>query len=423
MLYKGTTTGYYCSDCFAYYNMPSDQSTTTASATIDVSLPATAVSFSMWVKLADTGGVNGVNRDVNYLFSYSESAANTNALWMTMQKDGDARFRVNGASAKVVWGPIGAAEWAHYVVTWDSASGVVYGYTHGAVAWVQQSTADTIATGTSIPGSGKFVFGQDQDTHGGSFDHTQSFYGSVYNFAIWDGVVTSSQAATLAYHADGIAPLTGISAFAAYPFANLDATSVGTWDDAIGSNDLVWTGGATRDGGPSGGSCSAVATCSDTLAQTSIPLFESSVSDCDGVCADCPCKGTPCNPAGSNSCTDDGGSAFTCDCGTGKTGVALRMLGAVSRHVVCVSRGQITRALHAHPSTYHVLGSVPQGGAAWMVTAPERTPAAAAVGTLLVLETSHVTISMSAPLAPMAVLRHVPTMMAASAAAVGLATR
>ena len=47
-----------------------------------------------------------------------------------------------------------------------------------------------------IPGSGKFILGQDQDTIGEAFDHEQSFVGEMSHLYLWnihleDSVITS----------------------------------------------------------------------------------------------------------------------------------------------------------------------------------------------------------------------------------------
>ncbi|XP_074484787.1 serum amyloid P-component-like, partial [Sebastes fasciatus] len=75
--------------------------------------------------------------------------------------------------------------WHSICTTWDSASGLVQLWLDG-----KPSSRKFISSGSSISGPIIIVLGQEQDSHGGGFDSSQSFVGMMSDVHMWDYTIS-----------------------------------------------------------------------------------------------------------------------------------------------------------------------------------------------------------------------------------------
>ena len=81
--------------------------------------------------------------------------------------------------------------WHHVCGTWADREGLVKLFVDGECKLIGNRSIHGV-----IPGSGKFILGQDQDSLGGGFDREQSFIGEMSHLYLWntdleDSVITS----------------------------------------------------------------------------------------------------------------------------------------------------------------------------------------------------------------------------------------
>ncbi|XP_067085290.1 serum amyloid P-component-like [Osmerus mordax] len=82
-------------------------------------------------------------------------------------------------------------EWNSVCATWDSGTGLVQVWLNG-----RPSVRKALHAGGSISGTPFLVLGQDQDSHGGSFDAQQSFTGQLTDVHMWDYVLSPCEVQT-----------------------------------------------------------------------------------------------------------------------------------------------------------------------------------------------------------------------------------
>lgn len=85
--------------------------------------------------------------------------------------------------------------WHHLCGKWANRDGVVKLFVDGE----NKLTGDKSIHGM-IPGSGKFIVGQDQDVIGGAFDRAQSFIGEMTHLYIWNADLEDSVITSLSMH-------------------------------------------------------------------------------------------------------------------------------------------------------------------------------------------------------------------------------
>uniref|UniRef100_A0A8C6SVR6 Pentraxin family member n=1 Tax=Neogobius melanostomus TaxID=47308 RepID=A0A8C6SVR6_9GOBI len=78
--------------------------------------------------------------------------------------------------------------WHSICTTWDSTVGLVQLWFNG-----QQLTKKYITPGTGVSTTPSIILGQEQDSHGGSFDINQSFVGMMTDVHMWDYVLSACE--------------------------------------------------------------------------------------------------------------------------------------------------------------------------------------------------------------------------------------
>jgi len=142
--------------------------------------PASALTVELWLKTSDT-----TKRGT--AFSYA-TAASDNEVQLRDYRN----FVIYRGPTKIttrVSANDGA--WHDIVFTWRASDGQVQLFKDGELAFT-----GTIAPGTSIPGSGAIVWGQDQDVVGGGFDRTQAFLGHLDEVAVYPSVLSDARIQT-----------------------------------------------------------------------------------------------------------------------------------------------------------------------------------------------------------------------------------
>ncbi|XP_061591046.1 C-reactive protein-like [Cololabis saira] len=75
--------------------------------------------------------------------------------------------------------------WHSMCTTWDSTSGVVQVWFDG-----EPSVRRFLSSGSKISGQPSIILGQEQDSHGGAFETTQSFVGMMSDVHMWDYILS-----------------------------------------------------------------------------------------------------------------------------------------------------------------------------------------------------------------------------------------
>ena len=79
--------------------------------------------------------------------------------------------------------------WYHICTTWENADGSWNFYVDGQL-W---ENGDGLETGHVIDNNGIFILGQDQDSYGGGFEQSQSFFGQLYGVNMWNRVLSPDE--------------------------------------------------------------------------------------------------------------------------------------------------------------------------------------------------------------------------------------
>ena len=85
--------------------------------------------------------------------------------------------------------------WHQMCGKWTDSDGFVHLFVDGEL----QIRGDTTIHGV-IPGNGKLILGQDQDTFGGAFDREQSFVGEMSHLYLWNTDLEDSVIKSLSMH-------------------------------------------------------------------------------------------------------------------------------------------------------------------------------------------------------------------------------
>ncbi|KAI1888389.1 hypothetical protein AGOR_G00184640 [Albula goreensis] len=145
----------------------------------------TAITCTFWMKSSDT---------TNYgtPISYAVEGGSDNAF-LLVDYNGWVVY-VNGKERITDCPAVNNGRWHHIGVTWRSSDGEWKVYIDGNLS----DGGKGLSIGTTIPGGGALVLGQDQDQRGEGFNPVESFVGSMSQLNIWDYVLTAQQIKALA---------------------------------------------------------------------------------------------------------------------------------------------------------------------------------------------------------------------------------
>ncbi|XP_076593517.1 C-reactive protein-like [Chaetodon auriga] len=124
--------------------------------------------------------ITDLRRDHN-LFSLATPSADNDFLifWHAVKND----LKVFSRNSDAAFGGLDYKlnMWHSICSTWDSASGVTQVWFDG-----RPSIRKFISSGSNISGPTIIILGQEQDSHGGGFDISQSFVGMISDVHMWD---------------------------------------------------------------------------------------------------------------------------------------------------------------------------------------------------------------------------------------------
>lgn len=141
----------------------------------------TGLTIEMWVR-TDDAAHDGA------LFSYASAGSPNEALLFNYANLSPEINAAKAAGNEGTGVAVNDGQWHHVAWTWESATGESVLYVDGTAV----HTA-SIQAGHSLVGGGTLVFGQEQDSLGGDFEDTQSFYGDMDEVRVWNVVRTGVQ--------------------------------------------------------------------------------------------------------------------------------------------------------------------------------------------------------------------------------------
>lgn len=152
---------------------------------MDGVMPAlTEITCTFWMRSSDT---------TNYGTPVSYAVEGSDNAFLLIDYNGWVLY-VNGKERITDCPAVNTGHWYHIGVSWRSWDGDWRIYINGKPS----DGGKGLSVGTTIPGGGALVLGQDQDQRGGGFNPVESFVGSVSQLNIWDGVLTPQQVKVLA---------------------------------------------------------------------------------------------------------------------------------------------------------------------------------------------------------------------------------
>ena len=80
-------------------------------------------------------------------------------------------------------------QWHHICSTWENTAGAWNFYIDGSLL----RNGAVLQTGHVIDNNGIFILGQEQDSYGGGFEQSQSFFGQMYGVNMWDTVLPAEE--------------------------------------------------------------------------------------------------------------------------------------------------------------------------------------------------------------------------------------
>ncbi|XP_071491017.1 LOW QUALITY PROTEIN: sushi, von Willebrand factor type A, EGF and pentraxin domain-containing protein 1-like [Diadema antillarum] len=149
-----------------------------------------AVTIAFWMRTDDTANYGTV-------FSYAISDSNANVLTLTDYSG--FVLDVNG-HLKVTDVTTNDGHWHHVAITWES-SGSYQVFKDGEL----QASGQELARGATLPGGGKFILGQEQDSLGGGFHPRESFVGELYLLTVSDRVLGADEVRALSRSCERLA--------------------------------------------------------------------------------------------------------------------------------------------------------------------------------------------------------------------------
>ncbi|XP_061133183.1 sushi, von Willebrand factor type A, EGF and pentraxin domain-containing protein 1 isoform X1 [Syngnathus typhle] len=152
---------------------------------MDGVMPALSeITCTFWMKSSDT---------TNYGTPVSYAVEGSDNAFLLIDYNGWVLY-VNGKERITDCPPVNTGGWYHIGVSWRSWDGDWRIYIDGKPS----DGGKGLSVGTSIPGGGALVLGQDQDQRGQGFNPVESFVGSISQLNIWDRVLTPQQIKVLA---------------------------------------------------------------------------------------------------------------------------------------------------------------------------------------------------------------------------------
>ncbi|XP_069375236.1 sushi, von Willebrand factor type A, EGF and pentraxin domain-containing protein 1 isoform X3 [Paralichthys olivaceus] len=152
---------------------------------MDSVMPAlTEITCTFWMKSSDT---------TNYGTPVSYAVEGSDNAFLLIDYNGWVLY-VNGKERITDCPAVNTGHWYHIGVSWRSWDGDWRIYINGKPS----DGGKGLSVGTTIPGGGALVLGQDQDQRGEGFNPVESFVGSLSQLNIWDRVLTQQQIKVLA---------------------------------------------------------------------------------------------------------------------------------------------------------------------------------------------------------------------------------
>ncbi|XP_068164048.1 sushi, von Willebrand factor type A, EGF and pentraxin domain-containing protein 1 isoform X1 [Antennarius striatus] len=152
---------------------------------MDGVMPAlTEITCTFWMMSSDT---------TNYGTPVSYAVEGSDNAFLLIDYNGWVLY-VNGKERITDCPAVNTGLWYHIGVSWRSWDGDWRIYINGKPS----DGGKGLSVGTTIPGGGALVLGQDQDQRGEGFNPVESFVGSISQLNIWDRVLTPQQIKVLA---------------------------------------------------------------------------------------------------------------------------------------------------------------------------------------------------------------------------------
>ncbi|XP_074480016.1 sushi, von Willebrand factor type A, EGF and pentraxin domain-containing protein 1 isoform X1 [Sebastes fasciatus] len=152
---------------------------------MDGVMPAlTEITCTFWMRSSDT---------TNYGTPVSYAVEGSDNAFLLIDYNGWVLY-VNGKERITDCPAVNTGQWYHIGVSWRSWDGDWRVYINGKPS----DGGKGLSVGTTIPGGGALVLGQDQDQRGEGFNPVESFVGSMSQLNIWDRVLTPLQIKVLA---------------------------------------------------------------------------------------------------------------------------------------------------------------------------------------------------------------------------------
>ncbi|XP_029944330.1 sushi, von Willebrand factor type A, EGF and pentraxin domain-containing protein 1 isoform X2 [Salarias fasciatus] len=147
---------------------------------MDGVMPAlTEITCTFWMKSSDS---------TNYGTPVSYAVEGSDNAFLLIDYNGWVLY-VNGKERVTDCPAVNTGQWYHIGVSWRSWDGDWRIYINGRPS----DGGKGLSVGTTIPGGGALVLGQDQDQRGEGFNPVESFVGSMSQLHIWDRVLTPQQ--------------------------------------------------------------------------------------------------------------------------------------------------------------------------------------------------------------------------------------
>ncbi|XP_028329615.1 sushi, von Willebrand factor type A, EGF and pentraxin domain-containing protein 1 isoform X2 [Gouania willdenowi] len=152
---------------------------------MDGVMPAlTEITCTFWMRSSD---------NTNYGTPVSYAVEGSDNAFLLIDYNGWVLY-VNGKERVTDCPAVNTGQWYHIGVSWRSWDGDWRIYINGKPS----DGGKGLSVGTTIPGGGALVLGQDQDQRGEGFNPVESFVGSMSQLNIWDRVLTPQQIKVLA---------------------------------------------------------------------------------------------------------------------------------------------------------------------------------------------------------------------------------
>uniref|UniRef100_A0A673WK27 Sushi, von Willebrand factor type A, EGF and pentraxin domain-containing protein 1 n=1 Tax=Salmo trutta TaxID=8032 RepID=A0A673WK27_SALTR len=152
---------------------------------MDGVMPAlTEITCTFWMRSSDT---TNYGTPVSYAVEESDNA------FLLIDYNGWVLY-INGKERITDCPAVNTGQWHHIGVSWRSWDGDWRVYINGNPS----DGGKGLSVGSTIPGGGALVLGQDQDQRGEGFNPVESFVGSLSQLHIWDRVLDPQQIKILA---------------------------------------------------------------------------------------------------------------------------------------------------------------------------------------------------------------------------------